>query len=438
MGTSAQGAPGVPSPFENGASEVVNIDAVIDRLIIRYQRDAGDTLDRTSMVDHIYEHIAFVFNKNIGKCDIYSRVHKVIEYKTVLQALMNIPKIDQRTPAWYEARNNMITASDIAQSLGHGKFGTQRQFYEKKCGYEIDKFDSSMPALKWGIMFEPVAASAYSLKNEDVVVHEFGLLRHPSVGHLGASPDGISEMGIMIEIKCPWRRKITGEIPLQYYYQMQGQLDVCGLDECDYLECGFREYDELCDFVEDFSETEDFMGIILELKDGKGYEYVDASLWRDVDAQLAWMDAATKACDVEKTHFWRLHTYSVRRVYRDDQFIKDAYTKLADVWQNVVSFKHDKSRYDFYMGKTSITTHAAKRIALQASKVHMNIDTPSKTNAAQSNGFDGYAFVEDDDDTKHPHPLTTRPNDTKQRPPTPVVKTKSASNPFSSYAFIDE
>ena len=29
-------------------------------------------------------------------------------------------------------------------------------------------------------------------------------------------------------------------MPQQYYYQIQGQLDVCGLDECDYLECEFE------------------------------------------------------------------------------------------------------------------------------------------------------------------------------------------------------
>jgi hypothetical protein len=35
----------------------------------------------------------------------------------------------------------------------------------------------------------------------------------------------------MLEIKCPFRRRITGEVPLQYYYQIQGQ-----------LECEFSKY----------------------------------------------------------------------------------------------------------------------------------------------------------------------------------------------------
>ena len=63
-----------------------------------------------------------------------------------------------------------------------------------------------------------------------VEVFEFGILRHPTIECLGASPDGISDIGIMLEIKCPWKRKKTETIPEQYYYQIQGQLDVCSLD----------------------------------------------------------------------------------------------------------------------------------------------------------------------------------------------------------------
>ena len=453
MGPVLHNAPEVPSALLGGASEVVNIDAVIDRMIIKYQRGAGESLDRSKMIDVIHTQLSPIFNKNIGKMDICARVRKVIEYKNQLHSLLNLPKLEQRTPAWYEARNNMITASDYAQSLGFGKFGTQKQFYEKKCGYEQDKFDSTIPALKWGIMFEAVACSAYTKKNENVTVHEFGLLKHPSVSHLGASPDGISDMGVMIEIKCPWRRKITGEIPLQYYYQMQGQLDVCGLDECDYLECGFSLYDTQGEFEEDFDKNEHYKGIIIELQD-VSYAYVDHSLWHDVRAQIAWMhDTIDKMKnEIVATNFWKLHTYSVRRVYRDEAFLNSTYPKLETVWQNVVSFKSEKSRYDFYMIGAAASTASARRNAMMRSREQVTIDTTLPRHHQSDNGinnkatgFEGYAFV-DDDDADDRNTMTQASKASKISKISKASKASKASNVsltktangFANYAFRED
>ena len=46
----------------------------------------------------------------------------------------------------------------------------------------------------------------------------------------------------MLEIKCPKSRIITGFIPEVYRAQIQGQLEVCGLDYCDFLECDIKVY----------------------------------------------------------------------------------------------------------------------------------------------------------------------------------------------------
>ena len=42
-------------------------------------------------------------------------------------------------------------------------------------------------------------------------------MRHPLFNFLGASPDGIDEMGEMLEIKMPYSR-IPHEIPKKDYY----------------------------------------------------------------------------------------------------------------------------------------------------------------------------------------------------------------------------
>eukprot|EP00798_Chlamydomonas_sp_ICE-L_P002706 gene2706-biopygen7861 len=98
--------------------------------------------------------------------------------------------------------------------------------------------------------------------NTNVLVHEFGLLRHASKSFLGASPDGVTEDGVMLEIKCPWRRKIDGTVPMQYYLQIQGQLAVSGLLECDNFEVEFdilQSEEEIEDEFAEISRDESIM-----------------------------------------------------------------------------------------------------------------------------------------------------------------------------------
>lgn len=249
-------------------------------------------------------------------------------------------------------RKGMITASDFAQALGDGKFGSQKQFFRKKCAFEEEKFNPNVPPLKWGVMFEPIACEIYERRN-GVKVHEFGLLPHPNVKFFGASPDGITELGIMLEIKCPYKRKITGEVPLQYYYQIQGQLDVCGLDECDYLECEFQEYSDSQEFLEDFSKVEE-KGIVIEYQESptnvtSSYKYsriVSSKDSGEAIELLRWADEESKkGLKNVKLHYWKLHVYNVVRVYRNEAYIQEKLEQLAIVWDRVNAYQANKELY---------------------------------------------------------------------------------------------
>ena len=411
--------------FNAENEEVVNVDVLIDRLFIRFCKLHGRLAseDRDECIDYVKSHVDLVLNRNVARDVISARLRKVIEYKKQMQHLLSLPKLEQRTPDWYAARNTLITASDFAQALGKGKFGTQKQFLVKKTGYEEDVFNEAMPALQWGILFEQVACDAYSLKNDNVNVHEFGLLKHPYVSHLGASPDGISDVGVMVEIKCPWRRKITpGEIPMQYYYQMQGQLDVCGLDECDYLECKITVYGDRQEFVDDFHCNPDYKGIIIqasyidpanpgsEQPSVKRTFYVDKTIWNDLHAQLTWLDYVQRSKECVnavqiKITYWRIETLSIQRVYRDPEFIASIYPQLDTVWKQVVAFKTDKSAYDAYIEMNANRTNQ-KQSTNKPSKEFITIDTAASGNnnvgsgrkfGKENNKFAGYAFVEDDE-----------------------------------------
>lgn len=307
----------------------LNQDGFIDKLLFLYDRSEISSI------------ASIVFGYPITLDTIDKRIKIVEEYKKILEELRKIPKIEQRTAEWYNARQTLITASDFAQALGEGKFGTQKQFIQKKCGFEEDKFDNSAAALRWGCMFEEIACKIYSQRN-NCKVYDFGLIRHPTIDYFGASPDGVTENGIMVEIKCPWKRKIDGTVPMQYFYQIQGQLDVCGLDECDYWECEFIDSEN----PEDLFTTESFeKGVILEEHGG---EYIYAPVYhRDVDPTILieWVNE-NKTPSVVKVHYYALIKCSNVRVYKDPEFLKDRLVKLGEVWDKIKTYRADEELYN--------------------------------------------------------------------------------------------
>jgi putative phage-type endonuclease len=258
-------------------------------------------------------------------------MHKQVKH------LLSLPKVEQKSQEWYDMRQNMITASDFAQALGDGKFGTVQQFYKKKCEGEV--FVSN-PFFKWGNMFEDVALRIYE-KMQNTKIYQFGLLKHPTYDFFGASPDGITEKGIMVEIKCPMKRKIIqGDVPKQYYYQIQGQLDVCGLEECDYFECEFSttNYAEI--------KNSEYHGVILEAPEQK-YIYSP-----DVDLSIQELKTWDESHDESYIrHIWKLEKYNTVRVKKNKEFIDEKLVLLEQVWQNILRYRKDKEAYEKEVGK---------------------------------------------------------------------------------------
>lgn len=245
-----------------------------------------------------------------------------------LKKLLAIPKIEQKSPEWYEARHGCISASDLAQALGEGKFGTVKDLIIKKVQPpEYGTFNNVFFA--WGNMFEQVANDVYA-KLHNVKIYEFGLIKHPHVSYFAASPDGITEHGIMLEIKCPLKRKIGGDVPKQYYYQIQGQLDVCDLDECDYFECEFS----LCKSTWEFEASKDIKGVFAKKEDGT-YEYGPLVLGKGED-----MSEIELFCkDRQGLHYWTLKKYHTVRVVKDKAFIDEKLSELKTVWDKVVYYR---------------------------------------------------------------------------------------------------
>jgi putative phage-type endonuclease len=265
----------------------------------------------------------------------------VIKQGTQVRKLLEIPLPEQRTPEWYEMRQGFITASDWGKVLGVCSYGNgTKSIILAKCGYN-KPFQAKSGALAWGIRFEEVATRLYELRR-GVKIIEFGCIPHQSIDYLGASPDGITKDGVMLEIKCPYSREITGEVPPHYWAQVQGQLEVCELEICDYLECKMVLYEDLDEYLDDPREEK---GILLTFEDpARGdcymYEYSDFGLNKD-EYEKWFIETLDKCTERQwkfvREEFWRCETFSVVRIYRDRKWFNElALPRLTDFWNNEV------------------------------------------------------------------------------------------------------
>jgi len=139
---------------------------------------------------------------------------------------------DQRTPEWHALRGTMLTASDLATAIGDNPYETPDDLVVKKCGH--NKWNGNA-ATAHGTLLEPVARDLYDDRHNQKS-HEIGLVQHPVHKWLGGSPDGVTESGRLIEIKCPLSRKITPAVPKYYLPQIQLLLEVLNLEACDFIQ----------------------------------------------------------------------------------------------------------------------------------------------------------------------------------------------------------
>jgi len=242
-----------------------------------------------------------------------------------LNELRKRPLIKQRTPEWFKLRENRLTASDLYDAIKNPLSLAKK----KLKGMSFNS--SAIPALKWGCMYEPMATRIYSMMNNKEVF-EFGLIINDDIKHFGASPDGITEDGVMIEIKCPFSRKIIdGDIPEKYYYQIQGQLAVCNLNDCDYIECEFIEFSSYEEYLTNVKELDDKNesykhGIIAEFKVKSEYEYKYSTNNQTANINLTEMNEYIS--QNYKLIYWKLKLINIQKVIFD-----------KDKWKNEITDK---------------------------------------------------------------------------------------------------
>jgi hypothetical protein len=307
-----------------------------------------------------------------GDVDIdYSEMKHYNETKQKMDILKSAYNYDQKSIEWHYLRKNMITASNAWKA-----FSTDAQknslIYEKcKCVNEPDNAESELylsginknitSTLHWGQKYEPVSIEIYQLKNK-VKVEEYSCIVHRDYSFLGASPDGIvcegAYYGRMIEVKNIVNRVITG-IPLEaYWVQMQIQMEVCDLDECDFIETRFKEYENEECFFENAGEDdgcnesnirinkggEVIQGVMCLFHSNDGqyslmYKYMPFSVKQTRENVKAWIRNTVKEMKGTWTYYnttyWYLEEYSCILVKRNKLWFHAAIPVLSDVWNTI-------------------------------------------------------------------------------------------------------
>ena len=329
----------------------------ISSKIIEDNKITDDTLFNISQEHFIRNHVSL-------KCSELKSKLKVLFFnkKDILNKLEDLLKMElpeQRSKEWYALRDTMLTASSLADALGKGHFRTRDQLLIEKSSKEPPpRFGNAIT--EWGVMYEPVATTFYeNLNNLEIL--EFGLVPHPKFKIFGASPDGICSekspedyVGRMLEIKCPPKRKFTKEVPEHYWMQMQGQLECCDLEECDFLQVKLEEYSTKEEYLEDSNvaleqgkTSKDFpKGLVLSFvtnKDGETkyhYEYSEFYMSIDEINEWAYQTISSKNdYDTVVYRWWRIERYECTLVLRDRQWWNGVMPEILNFWEDVEHYR---------------------------------------------------------------------------------------------------
>jgi putative phage-type endonuclease len=151
---------------------------------------------------------------------------------------------------WTAHRAGRITASRmkdvLAVSIAKGKEGTKLQAWrdyatelvvERLTGIALGI--PSTPAMQWGKQCEEAARNAYEAR-KGCIVEVPGLIAHPTLIYVAASPDGKVGNAKGVEIKCPFNmvnhlETLRGGMPDEHRPQIQAQMWVTGWTEVDFV-----------------------------------------------------------------------------------------------------------------------------------------------------------------------------------------------------------
>ncbi len=306
-----------------------------------------------------------------------------------------LPQYQQRTPEWYEAREQCITASSMAAALL--QVPDVVDYYlecfpqsdlkpkpDKSCAFKDTELDLIMNKCGLGDGFKGNEFTAWGQKYEDVVsniyaqmhqvdVLEFGLLRHQKFPFVGASPDGIVAWPLadgsipMLEIKCPPSRCCKDHPPIYYFIQTLIQMACVDQDTIavtDYFDANFVQFFDIPGWdaaatqweAENPDVKHHIFGIVLEHEqlddDGEvvlKHVYPPPTV-RTKDEFLIWADMMEEdggrsedTIEYRRTYY-KLNKYEISRVPASNEWFMRNLPAIEKVWNKILFGRTDAGR----------------------------------------------------------------------------------------------
>ena len=254
---------------------------------------------------------------------------------------------EQGSSAWIDYRNMFITGSMVAKIIGNNVGQEYKNLVEEKSSYGKSRTFFGNVATNWGHKYEPVASMIFQYEHK-VDVYAYGLVHNPKYPRLAVSPDGITSDNHMLEIKCPYSRKIDGHISKEYTNQIQMQMNVCEIDACHFFECNFTEVDrsrfeEIALGNASPVKRPRTIGIILRTKEPKSeFNYYSPIELRDggLDDFQNWIkyrteDITESGGQIVNIVYWVLEKFSNQFIKRDEKWYENYHTKFSKFWNYV-------------------------------------------------------------------------------------------------------
>lgn len=300
------------------------------------------SIDDDVLTESIYVGLAEAFNE----WDSDNYLEPVNHDQTY--SLMQRPQTTQRTSDWYTEFKRCLTASEFYKIVGSPRErGTL--VLQKSGKLELSSRSGSSVVLRshmnpfdWGICFEPVVKLILESKWQ-AIIHEVGRFVHLTDTRLAASPDGLiirsftnPEMGgHLLEIKCPKSRVIGIKVPIEYFYQMQLQLEVTGVRACEYVEAKFE-------FVSlDNEKKSEWYGNIAVIGsfNEKASDWLPSSYAYGPLSDLEWKPELGLNEKVLEMNRWICEKIHHERVYRDEAWFSSLKPKIEEFWADVEKSK---------------------------------------------------------------------------------------------------
>ena len=342
-------------------------DSIIDEILGIYVQMGGDK-NNNQLISAKY-FIKSIVEEYINEIKVFEeRINK-------LQQLLKLELPEQRSPEWFEMRRDKLTASSFATALGEDHYNSKFKLIHDKL---TNAPHISNIHTEWGTKYEEIATLFYQLITRTNVV-EFGMIPHPEFPIFGASPDGICDdsgpmeyTGRMLEIKCPtkrefWdRKKKSNWMPHHYWMQMQGQMEVCDLDECDFLQVKLEEYNDDEEYKKDVLNlskplTHSYPNVpgydntingknkenlpkgctISYKKEGEQkLSYLYPKLLLSYEESMNWIQEHIKTgINIEEIKWWKIIRYEIDLVIRDKKWWNSVIPKVISFYDHYVYYQ---------------------------------------------------------------------------------------------------